>query len=280
MNFNIFVYNTSCDNIGIRVLGGLDMEVIKKGTTIQSLEVGMGIVEKIAKQGRPLKFSDIQELTQITKSNLYKYLNTFTQLGILYRYKDTGEYVLGSKLIEYGMAAVDQENVIDRISPFLHEINEKFSSTVVFSSWTQNGPMIVKELNNYRGINIGAQIGTILPIRSASGKVFMTFMDEQMIHEWKVKEFMQIPQELAGLLEDECKSIREKEIAFAREPLVPSVSSISIPVFNYRKKLLGTVTVVGFHEAIPQNEDHELSHFLLGISKEISGTFGYRSQVL
>ncbi|MEH7495390.1 helix-turn-helix domain-containing protein [Neobacillus niacini] len=45
----------------------------------------MGIVETIAKQGRPLKFSEIQELTQITKSNLYKYLNTFTQLCILYR---------------------------------------------------------------------------------------------------------------------------------------------------------------------------------------------------
>lgn len=253
------------------------MEAIKKGTTIQSLEVGMGIVEAIAKQGRPLKFSDIQELTQITKSNLYKYLNTFTQLGILYRYKDTGEYVLGSKLIEYGMTAVAQENVVDRISPYMHEINEKFSSTVLFSSWTHNGPMIVKELNNNQGFNIGAQIGTLLPIRSASGKVFMAFMDEQMIREWKAKEFLQIPPEKIGQLEEECGVIRQKEIAFAREPLVPSVSSISIPVLNYKKKLLGTVTVVGFSEFIPVNENHELSYFLLTISKEISASFGYRS---
>lgn len=252
------------------------MEVIKKGTTIQSLEVGMGILETIATQGRPLKFTDIQDLTQITKSNLYKYLNTFTQLGILYRYKDTGEYVLGSKLIEYGMAAVDQENVIDRITPFMHEINERFSNTVLFSSWTHNGPMIVKELNKNRGINIGAQIGTLLPIRSASGKLFMAFMDEQMIREWKEKEFMQIPKEKAVLLEDECRIIREKEISFAREPLVPSVSSVSIPVLNYQKKLLGSVTVVGFSEIIPQNENNDLSRFLLGISKEISASFGYR----
>jgi DNA-binding IclR family transcriptional regulator len=254
-------------------------EVIKKGTTIQSLEVGMGILETIAKQGRPLKFTDIQELTQITKSNLYKYLNTFTQLGILYRYKDTGEYVLGSKLIEYGMAAVDQENVIDRITPFIHEINERFSNTVLFSSWTNNGPMIVRELNKNRGINIGAQIGTLLPIRSASGKLFLAFMDEQMSREWKEKEFMQIPQEKVGLLEDECRIIREKEISFAREPLVPSVSSVAIPVLNYQKKLLGSVTVVGFSESIPQDENNELSQFLLSISKEISASFGYKLQV-
>ncbi|MDM5328515.1 IclR family transcriptional regulator [Neobacillus sp. CF12] len=254
-------------------------EVIKKGTTIQSLEVGMGILETIAKQGRPLKFTDIQELTQITKSNLYKYLNTFTQLGILYRYKDTGEYVLGSKLIEYGMAAVDQENVIDRITPFIHEINERFSNTVLFSSWTNNGPMIVRELNKNRGINIGAQIGTLLPIRSASGKLFFAFMDEQMSREWKEKEFMQIPQEKIEFLKDECRIIREKEISFAREPLVPSVSSVAIPVLNYQKKLLGSVTVVGFSESIPQDENNELSQFLLSISKEISASFGYKLQV-
>ncbi|EKN66612.1 IclR family transcriptional regulator [Neobacillus bataviensis LMG 21833] len=251
------------------------MEVIKKGTTIQSLEIGMGIIEAIAKQGRPLKFSDIQELTQITKSNLYKYLNTFTQLGILYRTKDTGEYILGSKLIEYGMAAVDQENVIDRVSPFLHEINEKSSSTVLFASWTSNGPMVVKELNNNRGINIGAQIGTFLPIRSATGKVFMAFMDEHLIREWKAKEFTQIPQDKVSQLEDECKIIQEKEISFAREPLVSSVSSVSIPVLNYKKKLLGTITVVGFSEFIPFDENNELSQYLIRISKEISGTFGY-----
>ncbi|MFP7299704.1 IclR family transcriptional regulator [Neobacillus niacini] len=254
------------------------MDVIKKGTTIQSLEVGMGIIESIAKQGKPLKFSEIQELTQITKSNLYKYLNTFTQLGILYRYKDTGEFVLGSKLIEYGMAAVDQENVIDRITPFLQEINEKFSSTVMFSSWTQSGPMIVKELNINRGINIGAQIGTLLPIRSASGKVFLAFMDEHNIREWKEKELLQIPPEKAGLLDDECKTIREKKIAFAREPLVPSVSSVSIPVLNYKKRLLGSVTVVGFSENIPQNEHNELSQYMIEISKEISASFGYQTQ--
>jgi DNA-binding IclR family transcriptional regulator len=255
------------------------MEVIKKGTTIQSLQIGMSIIEIIAKQGRPLRFSDIQDLTQITKSNLYKYLNTFTQLGLLYRNKDTGEFVLGSKLIEYGMAAVDQENVIDRISPFLYEINEKSSSTVLFSSWTDNGPMVVKDFNNNRGINIGAQIGTLLPIRSATGKVFMAYMDEHIIREWKAKEFMQTPQELVSQLEDECRLTREKEIAFAREPLVSSVSSVAIPVLNYQKKLLGAVTIVGFTEFIPHNENNELSHYLIGVSKEISGSFGYMSHV-
>lgn len=139
--------------------------------------------------------------------------------------------------------------------------------------------MIVRDLNNNRGFNIGAQIGTLLPIRSATGKVFMAFMDEHMVREWKAKEFMQIPTEKVSQLEDECGLIREKEIAFAREPLVSSVSSVSIPVLNYKKKLLGAVTVVGFSEFIPQNENNDLSHYLIEISKEISASFGYMTEV-
>ncbi|MEH7416092.1 IclR family transcriptional regulator C-terminal domain-containing protein [Neobacillus drentensis] len=253
------------------------MEGLKKGTTIQSLQVGMGIVDLIAKQGMPLKFTDIHDLTKVTKSNLYKYLNTFTQLGILYRYKDSGEYVLGSRLIEYGMSAVDQENVIDRITPYLQDINMKCSSTVLFSSWTHNGPMVVKEINTNRGFNIGAQKGTLLPIHSSTGKLFMAFMDEHLIREWKEKEFMQLPSERVSKLEEERRFIQERKIAFAREPLVSSVSSVSFPVFNFKEKLLGAVTIVGFSELIPQDEENELSQYLIQISKELSIGFGYRA---
>jgi DNA-binding IclR family transcriptional regulator len=104
-------------------------------------------------------------------------------------------------------------------------------------------------------------------------------MEEEKIREWKAKEFMQISSDKISKLEVECESIRDQEIAFAREPLVSSVSSVSIPVLNYKKNLLGAVTVVGFTEFIPQNENNELARYLVAISKEISGSFGYRSKV-
>lgn len=252
------------------------MENNKTGTTIQSLQVGMSIIDLIAKQGKPLRFADIQELTQITKSNLYKYLNTFTQLGILYRDKENGTYLLGSKLIEYGMSAIDQENVLDRITPYLQEINRKSSNTVLYSVWTHNGPMVVRMFNANQGFNIGAQIGTLLPILSATGKIFVTFMDEQIIREWKEKEFKQISADKIEQLENECRILCDRAISFAREPLVPSVSSVAFPIFNFKKEVLGFVTVVGFSQFIPQNEEDDFSCYLLDMSKEISASFGYQ----
>lgn len=255
------------------------MEIAKKGTTIQSLQIGIGIIDLIANEGRPLKFSEIHEISQITKSNLYKYLNTLTQAGILYREKESGSYILGSKLIEYGMAAIDEENVVDRVTPFMQEINAKSMNTVLYSIWTINGPMIAKEINSKQGYNqgynIGAKVGTFLPVLSATGKVFATFLDNQITEEWTQKELADFTPENLQQFEEECNVIREKEISFATEPLVSSVSSVAFPIFNYKKDLLGTITVVGFSERIPAHEDEELSQYLISSSKEISGTFGY-----
>lgn len=256
------------------------MEKLKKGTTIQSLEVGMGILDFIAHQAKPCKFTEIQEHTQITKSNLYKYLHTFTQLGILYRYRDSGAYVLGSRLIEYGMTALDQENVLDRITPYLELLNIKTLNTVLFSIWTQNGPMVIKMLNVTQGLNIGAQIGTLLPPFSAAGKVFMAFMDKHVVQEWKEAGIKNFSPDQLQQLETEIVMIREKEISFAREPLISSVSSVSFPVLNYKKNILGAVAVVGFSEKIPTNETEDLSKTITEISKEISKSFGYNTSEL
>lgn len=45
------------------------MDHEKSSSMIQSLQVGMSIIDLIASQEQPLRFSEIQELTQITKSN-------------------------------------------------------------------------------------------------------------------------------------------------------------------------------------------------------------------
>jgi DNA-binding IclR family transcriptional regulator len=250
------------------------MKELKKGTSIQSLQIGFSIVELVAFHGQPMTFTEIFESTKITKSNLYKYLNTLTHLGLLYRDK-AGLYSLGSKLIEYGMAAVSRENVIDRVSPYLQEINRHCKQTALFAAWTYNGPMVVKIANNNEGLNIGAQIGSYLPILSANGKVFAAFMPPAEIAEWKQRELEKIGPQRLEELEAECELVRRYGISFANEPLVPSISSVAVPIFNYKKQLLGAITLVGFTGMIPKDVNNVISQYLLKVSLEISQGYGY-----
>lgn len=246
------------------------MEVVKSNSMIQSLQIGIGILEMIAEQNRPLKFAEIQELTGISKSNLYKYINTFVQSHILYRDNETGSYLLGSKLIKFGLVAADQENVIGRITPYLEMLSKKSNCSVTYSIWTENGPMVIKLFNNNAGFNIGVQVGTILPPGSSAGKTFLAFKEQHIIKEWKEKELMGLSAKQREAFEQELRTIRQGEISFAAEPIVQSVSSVSFPVFNYQKKLISAVAVVGFNDQIPKTEDEPLSQYIKEISKQIS----------
>lgn len=248
---------------------------IKQKPTIQSLQVGFTIIDVIADYGRPIPVKEIHERTKISKSNLYKYLNTLTLLGVVYKDK-AGRYTLGSRMIDYVMKAVNQENIIERLIPAMQEINRKCSESVALQIWTQNGPMVVHVLNSNRLMNLSAQIGTYMPIHSAAGKIFASFMDDAQVQHWKEQEFKHLtPQEIEHL-EQEFIDIRKNHISFAKESMVPNVSSISIPILNFRSQLLAAITIVGFQQTIPLNIEHPLCQYLIRKGKEISTLFGLR----
>lgn len=248
----------------------------KKKAVIQSLVIGIQLVDLIVKNGQPMKLNDIYHSTGITKSNLYKYLNTLTQLGLLYRDQDSGHYHLGCRLIEYGMAAIDRENLIDRIVPHLQEINNHCQETVLLHMWTNQGPVVVKMFSSHQDLNIGARIGTLLPLRSAAGKIFAAFFDEVMLRNWKEREWSKLTSKEQQELANELEQVRKAHVSFAKEPLVPFISSLGFPIFNYEQKLMACFTVVGFSQDIPHDVSHPLCDYLMEKSREISRVCGWR----
>lgn len=247
------------------------MEIIKSGSMIQSLQIGIKIVDVIKENELPMSFSDVQEKTGITKSNLYKYMNTLVHLEILFRDKSTGLYHLGNKLIQYGTAAIRNEDTIALITPYLQTISQHCKCSTLFAVWSIDGPIVAKIWNSDQVLNIGAQIGTLLPQQSSSGKIFNTFLDNQKQFRQQEGQSQSTP-----LSEEERNQILAEKIAFAREPLIASVSSVSIPVLTYNEKLVGSITVVGFSEDIPTSSEEPLSKYLVEQQKEISAIFGYK----
>ncbi|MED1420345.1 IclR family transcriptional regulator [Bacillus smithii] len=251
------------------------MEDPKNRVHIQSLLVGFSIIDLIAKHGKPIKFNDIHRYTQISKSNLYKYLNTLTSLGVLYRDPKSGFYSLGSALIEYGMAAVNQDDIVQKVTPYLEEINLISKETTLLAVWTYQGPMIIKMIHSRAGLNLGGQVGTILPIQSAGGKLFAAFMEGPLIQDWIKQETRSFTTQEYTRIEQELKTVRKESISFAQEALAPSIASAGIPVFNYNREIIGAVIIVGFQNTIPSHPNHDLSHYLLEKSVEISSQFGF-----
>lgn len=250
---------------------------MNKSTTIGSLAQGFKIIDVVAQSDSPLKFTEIQELTEISKSNLYKYLNTLTQMDLLYRDQKQGHYSLGYKFLEYGNAAMKNNDLIGRLTPYFKEISNLTNMSASLSVWLNDTPVITNIWNTNYGLNIGAQIGTKLPLLSASGKIFAAYANDGEVLKWIEQEQAKHSNFSIESFKEELEQIRKCHVAFAKEPLVNHVSSWSLPILDYKNELIAAVAVIGFTEEVPKDHSSELVQQVIQIVKEMSRSYGYKS---
>lgn len=246
-----------------------------KTAGIQSLQIGLNILELLAKEKQPLKFTDIQNLTSMTKSNLYKYLSTLCQFGLVHRNPHTNMYTLGHKLVQLGNAAIGQSSLIEVVIPYFKKIIDYTNLTALLAVPSINGPLISYILSADYGINIGAQMGTHLPLNCSTGMIFAAFEKDALMKDWEEEAISKLDEREIELLQVEKKKTRELFFASKTEPLINHVSSFSVPILNFKKELLGAITIVGITETVPKTADHLVGKYVLNIAKEISEYYGF-----
>ncbi|WP_240758376.1 IclR family transcriptional regulator [Lysinibacillus sp. SGAir0095] len=249
---------------------------MNKASTIGSLVHGVNIIDVVAQNDNPLKFTEIQELTGISKSNLYKYLNTLTQLDLLYRDAKQGHYSLGYKFLEYGNAAMKNNDITSKLSSYFKEISNVTNMTSSLSVWLNDTPVITNIWNTNYGLNIGAQIGTKLPLLSAAGKVHAAYAKREEVFNWIDQEQTKNSAFPVEEFQKELLEIRETHVAFAKEPLTRHVSSLSLPILDYKNDLVAACTIIGFTEQVPNDKSSEIVQQVIEINKEMSRAFGYK----
>lgn len=251
---------------------------MSSNSTIGSLALGIQIIDAVAQSDLPLKFSDIQESTGISKSNLYKYLNTLTQMDLLYRDQKRGAYSLGYKFLEYGTAALQNADFVGRLTPYFKEISKITSMTTLFATWLNDGPVIANIWNTNYGLNIGAQVGTKMPLSSSAGKIFAAYANSLEMTDWIERGQQAIEGFDIAEFQQELKQIRKNQFTYSYEPLVRHVSSLGFPILNFKGELVGAFSVVGFTEDVPRERDSEIIQRILVLGKEMSAIYGYKEK--
>lgn len=254
------------------------VKLSKKNQTnrgIQSLELGINILDVFLKEGKPLTFVEVQSLTGMTKSNLYKYIYSLIKTGILHRDDESNTYVLGNKLIEYGNIALKSLDVIDRITPHVKKVSENTSFTSLLAIWSQGNPIVAHISSANYGLYIGTELGAPLPLLSSTGKIFSSFYKSKDKDEWELKELSMLSEKKRNKFLEEKQQAIEEHFTSSVDPLIEYVSSISVPIFNFQGDLIAAITVVGFTPLMPTNKEDENSKYVINIGKKVSRLFGY-----
>ncbi|MFB5191392.1 IclR family transcriptional regulator [Alicyclobacillus fastidiosus] len=248
-----------------------------KNRKIQSVEIGFSILKSIATARAPQTLGALSQDTGLHKSQLYRYLNTFVDLGVLTRHdQDTPRWSLGPELIGLGQVAAATLDVHIHAAPITLKLRDALQETVAVSIWRAGGPFFVGWEKSNKVVNIGLGAGAYVPLYTATGKIFRAFLPEAETQEVYDRDVS------AGRIQPEAYAkdiaqVRKDGLARTRGSLQDGVAAVSAPIYGPLGNLVGALSVLGVLGFLDDSLDGPVVAQLRRAAMEVSVRLGYQA---
>lgn len=250
-------------------------EITSQG--IQSIEVGIDIIKKIAGAGKPLSITEIAVLCNTSKSKLHRYLTSFIKTGILEKSQDA-KYTLGTELILLGLKASQKLSIQDIAAPHLMDIKEMLNETAALAIWGENGPFFVRWEENNRPINIGIRSGSQVSLTtSATGRVFAAFLPIKKT-EIKINEELANSSITQEQFQNMIEMIKKNGYCYVNSSYIPGISAVACPIFDSSSKIVAALTAVGLESTLDTSENSKAVQLLKEKALLLSKLLGWNEQ--
>lgn len=252
----------------------------KKRPKIRSIETGFEILNSFCKEKPLLSLSELSLLTGYHKSQLYRYLNTFEELGILIKKNDGENYPvwsLGPTLIVLGEFAFSAMDITKEAKPYISMLRNKLNETVALSIWKEE-PLFVYWEKSKRLINISLDTGSSVPLYSATGKIYRAFLPEDITNSLYKKEINngKINKEtFDSIVED----VKRNNFSTTTSSLLSGITALSVPIFSRGGRLAGALSILGVQGRIDGSIHSVNATELKRVSSEISRKLGYQGKI-
>lgn len=269
---------------------------------IQSLEIGLSILDVLIEHNEPMMLKDIAQAMQMHPAKMHRYLVSLIRKKYA-RQLDDGRYKVGERVNALAYTGFNQNNTFERLKLIANEIKDLLNCGVQVAKWFNEGPVVIHLVEPDSPISIITRIGSRMPLTtSATGRLFASYQPENMIKplvstEWKNRadSSSSIPNhkdDLAASWQDFTQlqtDIRKQGYAAVTGVLLMGINAISIPVFlsktakptddlkisasddsalpENQTLLEYAVTVIGTTEQIPANKQHQIANKILAIAE-------------
>lgn len=243
---------------------------------IQSVEHAIFILDQVKKAKKPLTLTELSTMTGMSKSRLQKYLVSFVKLALLTLNEKEKTYNLGPKLIELGLSAQRQFDIISVIAPFLLEIKEELNQSSLIAFWTEQGPTIVNYQGSGRIINVGIEVGSYTPLlKSSVGKCFAAFLPEHLTKELFDYELVRYELDRDEVVK-ELNEIRALGFSYRDRNFgdLPGNVSAAAPVFDHSDQVAAVVCIIGFEGDLNVDRNSKAVNKLKEVVENVSRLLG------
>ena len=274
------------------IVGG--SAISKNQSGVQSLEIGLSILDVLIDHNAPMMLKDIAEAMQMHPAKCHRYLVSLIRKNYASKLDD-GRYGVGDRvnaLASLGHAELNQNNLLARLTQVANEIKDTLNCGVQIAKWFSEGPIIIQSVEPDSPISIITRIGSRMPLTtSATGQLFASYQPDAVIQplvnaEWQPSN---IAADMAKKWQDFAQlqaKIRTQGYATVTGDMLMGINAITIPVVlpqlansaakpsTSSDKTAGedlpleyAITIIGTTEQLPMSEQHNVVEQILTIAR-------------
>ena len=263
---------------------------------IQSLEIGLSVLDVLIDRNEPMMLKDIAEAMQMHPAKSHRYLVSLIRKNYV-RKLDDGRYGLGDRvnaLAALGHTGLNPNNILAQLTQVANEIKETFNCAVQIAKWFSEGPIIIQAVEPDSPISIITRIGSRMPLTtSATGQLFASYQPDTIIQplveaEWQTQSEKGGVDEWQRFTRLQAK-IRTQGYATVTGDMLMGINAITIPVIlphfngstacmtdsatadtessNQALPLEYAITIIGTTEQLPMSEQRRMVEHILAIAK-------------
>ncbi|MEM1050158.1 MAG: IclR family transcriptional regulator [Pseudomonadota bacterium] len=206
------------------------------------------VLDQVAAFGRPVRFSELERISDFPKATLYRLVQTLTSQRFLHHDPDRGVYSLGVRLVRLAHAAWRQSSLAPLARPYLDRLAQDVGETVHLAQLDHGMVLYVDKRSGAEAIEMFSQAGKIGPAYCTGiGKAMLAFLDEKALEDVLPQQSFQRYTDNTlvdrATLCAELGAIRSRGYAFDREEHEPGIVCLAFPILSPGGRIEGGLSV-------------------------------------
>jgi len=227
------------------------------------------------RQGSAMTMTEISEKLGLYPSTTHRILDTLRHWGYVEQEPNNQRYQLGLKVIELGMAKLQQMDLAREATPYLKELVNQCNETVHLGVLEEGEVLYLAKEESSQTIRMCSYVGKRAPLHcTALGKILLAYMPEE--ERKKILEDRELPRLTEKTITDkeelkeELNKVKKQGFALDRGENEKDVRCIAAPIRNYQGKIIAAVSISGPAYRVDIDKQNYLKEALIEMSKKIS----------
>jgi DNA-binding IclR family transcriptional regulator len=250
---------------------------------VPNLERALTIMEYLADHPQPQGITDLAEALSFPKNSVFRIVSTLHAHGYLKRDDGSKRFVLGTKLLTLGYAAVQEGNLVEKSLDIMHLIRDQTDESTFLGILDGIEGVVLEQVASNQQVKVALTIGTRFPLHTAApAKAMMAHLGDDALDDLfdriTYTPFTETTHTSAASLKAEIIASRQAGYAIDNGEHNEGIRCVAAAILNQRREPVAGIWIIGPAFRLKAEDFERLGPIVAAGALRISERFGYIPQ--